>query len=148
MAVMSSLMGTNSMAAMSDLMFSPVFHNFPKLKVSLSEGGVGWIPWLLERADQVWERHRFYQNINQEMRPSEIFERNIWGCFIADQYGVDNRHRIGIDRLTWECDYPHSDSFWPNSRTVASNMFRDIPSDEVEKIVETNARNLFRFPRA
>ncbi|KSZ56090.1 amidohydrolase [Rhodococcus pyridinivorans KG-16] len=148
MAVMSSLMGTNSMAAMSDLLFSSVFHKFPNLKVSLSEGGVGWIPWLLERSDQVWERHRYYQNINQEMRPSEIFRRNIWGCFIVDQYGVDNRHRIGVDRLTWECDYPHSDSFWPNSRKVVSEMFHDVPSDEVEKIVETNARTLFRFPRS
>lgn len=148
MAVMTNLMGTNSMAAMSDLMFSSVFHKFPNLKVSLSEGGAGWIPWLLERADQIWERHRFYQNINQEVRPSELFQRNIWGCFIIDQYGVDNRHAIGVDKLMWECDFPHSDSYWPNSRKIVDEMFHDVPSDEVEKIVETNARTLFRFPRA
>jgi predicted TIM-barrel fold metal-dependent hydrolase len=148
MAVMTSLMGTNSMGALADLVFSPVFHKFPNLKVSLSEGGAGWIPWLLERADQVWERHRFYQNINQQVRPSELFQRNIWGCFISDQYGVDNRHAIGIDRLMWECDYPHSDSYWPNSRKLVAEMFHNVPSDEVEKIVETNARALFRFPRA
>jgi predicted TIM-barrel fold metal-dependent hydrolase len=147
MAVSSTLMGTNSMAAMADLLFSPMLHKHPTLKVSLSEGGVGWMPWLLERADQVWERHRFYQNIHQTMRPSEIFQRNIWGCFIADQYGVDNRHTIGIDRMTWECDYPHSDSYWPNSRKMAAEMFADVPSDEVERMVETNARRLFRFPR-
>jgi predicted TIM-barrel fold metal-dependent hydrolase len=148
MAVMTSLMGTNSMAAMADLMFSPVFHKFPNLKVSLSEGGAGWIPWLLERADQVWERHRFYQNINQMVRPTEIFQRNIWGCFIIDQYGVNNRHTIGVDKLMWECDFPHSDSYWPNSRKIVDEMFHDVPSDEVHKIVETNARTLFRFPRA
>jgi predicted TIM-barrel fold metal-dependent hydrolase len=146
MAVMTNLMGTNSMAAMSDLMFSSVFHKFPNLKVSLSEGGAGWIPWLLERADQIWERHRFYQNINQKVRPSELFQRNIWGCFIIDQYGVDNRHAIGVDKLMWECDFPHSDSYWPNSRKIVEEMFRDVPSNEVEKIVETNARTLFRFP--
>lgn len=148
MAVMTNLMGTNSMAAMSDLMFSSVFHKFPNLKVSLSEGGAGWIPWLLERADQIWERHRFYQNINQHVRPTEIFQRNIWGCFIIDQYGVDNRHAIGVDKLMWECDFPHSDSYWPNSRKIVEEMFRDVRSDEVQKIVETNARTLFRFPRA
>lgn len=148
MAVMTNLMGTNSMAAMSDLMFSSVFHKFPNLKVSLSEGGAGWIPWLLERADQIWERHRFYQNINQKVRPSELFQRNIWGCFIIDQYGVDNRHAIGVDKLMWECDFPHSDSYWPNSRKIVEGMFSDVPSNEVEKIVETNARTLFRFPRA
>ncbi|WP_179475215.1 amidohydrolase family protein [Mycolicibacterium vinylchloridicum] len=147
MAVMTTLMGTNSMAATADLLFSPVFHNHPNLKVSISEGGIGWIPWLLERADITWERHRFYQNIHQTIRPSELFNKHVYGCFIVDQYGVDNRHAIGIDRLTWECDYPHSDSFWPNSRKTASEMFFNVPDDEVKRIVETNARDLFRYPR-
>ena len=147
MAVMTTLMGTNSMASVADLLFSPVFHKHPDLKVSVSEGGIGWIPWLLERADLTWERHRFYQNVHQSVRPSELFQRNVWGCFISDEYGVKNRHEIGVDRLTWECDYPHSDSYWPNSRKVVEEMFRDVPSDEVTRIVETNARELFRFPR-
>lgn len=147
MAVMTTLMGTNSMAATADLLFSPVFHRHPNLKVSISEGGIGWIPWLLERADITWERHRFYQNVHQTIRPSELFQKHVWGCFIVDQYGVDNRHAIGLDRLTWECDYPHSDSFWPNSRKAASEMFLNVPDHEVKQMVETNARELFRYPR-
>jgi predicted TIM-barrel fold metal-dependent hydrolase len=148
MAVMITLMGTNSMNAVCDLLFSPVFHRHPKLKVSVAEGGIGWMPWLLERADLIWERHRFYQNINQTVRPSELFSKHIWGCFITDQYGIDNRHVIGIDRITWETDYPHSDSHWPNSRKVASEAFVNVPDDEVRQIVEGNARELYRFPRA
>jgi predicted TIM-barrel fold metal-dependent hydrolase len=140
-------MGCNSMFAMADLLFSPVFHKFPELKVALSEGGVGWIPYLLERSDATWERHRFYQNINQQLRPSEIFRRNMWGCFIADQCGVDNRHTIGLDKMLWEGDYPHSDSNWPNSRKIAAEQFVHVPDDEVHQIVELNARKLFRFPR-
>jgi predicted TIM-barrel fold metal-dependent hydrolase len=141
-------MGTNSVNAVADLLFSPTFHRHPDLKVSIAEGGIGWIPWLLERADLTWERHRFYQNIDQVTRPSELFNKHIWGCFITDQYGVDNRHRIGIDHVTWEADYPHSDSYWPNSRKVVADMFHDVPDHEVAKIVETNARALYRFPRS
>ena len=147
MAVMISLMGTNSMSAVCDLMFSPVFHRHPGMKVSVAEGGIGWIPWLLERADITWERHRYYQNVDQVTRPSELFRQHIWGCFITDQYGLDNRHAIGIDRITWECDYPHSDSFWPNSRKMAAEAFVNIPDAEVKQIVEDNARALYRFPR-
>jgi predicted TIM-barrel fold metal-dependent hydrolase len=146
-AVNTSLMGTNSMATVVDLLFSPVFHRHPTLKFSISEGGIGWIPWLLERADQVWERHRFYQNINQTARPSDLFREHIWGCFIQDQFGIDSRYAIGVDNLTWECDYPHSDSYWPNSRKIVEEMFHEVPSEEVRAIVETNARTLFRFPR-
>lgn len=148
MAVMITLFGCNSMYAAADLMFSPVFHRHPKLKVALSEGGIGWIPYLLERADYVWERHRYYQNIDQRARPSDLFREHISGCFISDRFGVDNRHAIGVDHITWECDYPHSDSNWPNSRKVASELFLDVPDDEVHRMVELNARKLFRFPRA
>ena len=147
MAVFISLMSCNSMYAVADLAFSPVFHRHPNLKIAFSEGGVGWIPYLLERMDATWEKHRFYQNVNQEVRPSELFRKHIWGCFIVDQHGLSSRDSIGIDRMLWECDYPHSDSHWPNSRKVASEQFLDVPDDEVRQIVEGNARELFHFPR-
>jgi predicted TIM-barrel fold metal-dependent hydrolase len=147
-AVTITLFGCNSMFAAADLMFSPVFHKFPGLKVALAEGGVGWVPYLLERADYVWDRHRFYQNVNQDMKPSEIFRRNIWGCFIDDVHGLRSRHVIGVDRITWECDYPHSDSNWPNSRKRAVEVFAEVPDDEVHRMVEWNSRELFSFPRA
>ena len=118
MAVMIALFGCNSMYATADLLFSPVFHNHPDLKIMLSEGGIGWVPYMLERMDQTWNKHRFYQNINQTVRPSELFSKHLFGCFIDDQHGLASRHEVGIDNITWECDYPHSDSNWPNSRKV------------------------------
>ncbi|GAA0616285.1 amidohydrolase family protein [Sporichthya brevicatena] len=148
LAVSITLFGTNSMSAVVDLLFSPVFHKHPDLKVALSEGGIGWIPYILERADYVWERHRFYQNVNQEVRPSELFRRNVYACFIEDKHGLAVRESVGVSNMLWECDYPHSDSNWPNSRKVAEEVFADVPDEDVRRIVETNARELFRFPRA
>lgn len=144
-AVFISLMGTNSMKALADLCFSPVFHRHPGLKVMLAEGGIGWIPYLLERMDATWERHRFYQDINQDVKPSELFARNIWGCFITDDVGVALRDVIGVDRLTWESDYPHSDSNWPKSRAIAEKAFADVPDADVRKIVQDNAAALLKL---
>ena len=146
-AVTITLFGCNSMFAAADLIFSPVFHKHPRLKVALAEGGIGWVPYLLERADYVWDRHRWYQNVNQDLPPSELFRKHIWGCFIDDVHGLKNRHDIGVDRITWECDYPHSDSNWPNSRKRALEVFAEIPDDEVHRMVEWNSRELFNFPR-
>ena len=146
-AVTITLFGCNSMYAAADLLFSPVFHRHPNLKVALAEGGIGWVPYLLERADYVWDRHRFYQNVNQDVKPSDLFRRNIWGCFIDDVHGLTNRYEVGVDRITWECDYPHSDSNWPNSRKRAVEVFADVPDDEVARMVEWNARELLHFPR-
>ncbi len=49
MAVMITLFGTNSMYATADLLFSPVFHSHPEPEGAFSEGGIGWMPYLLER---------------------------------------------------------------------------------------------------
>ncbi len=147
MAVSITLFGCNSMSALIDLLFSPVFHRHPKLRIALSEGGIGWVPYMLERADYVWERHRFYQNVNQERRPSELYFEHVYSCFIEDRHGLHNREDVGIDNILWECDYPHSDSNWPNSRKIAQEVFMKIPDEDVQKIVELNARRVFNFPR-
>ena len=144
-AVSIALYGCNSMYATADLLFSRVFHRFPRLKVALAEGGIGWVPYLLERIDYTWERHKFYTGVDLDTRPSDLFRTNIWGCFIDDEAGLKNRYDIGIDRITFESDYPHSDSNWPNTRKRVAEVLADIPDDEVHRIVELNARELLGF---
>ena len=96
---------------------------------------------MLERIDYTWERHRYYTGVDLDTRPSDLFRKHIWGCFIDDEAGLKNRHDIGIDRITCESDYPHSDSNWPNSRARAAEVLADVPDDEVHRIVELNARS-------
>jgi predicted TIM-barrel fold metal-dependent hydrolase len=147
-AVAISIFSTNLMWSAADLLFSGVLQRHPKLQFSLAEGGIGWIPYILERCDFVWERHRHYQPIDFDARPSDLFRKHFWGCFIDDEFGVENRHKIGIDRIMLEIDFPHSDSNWPNSRKRAAEVLADVPDDEVEKITEINARTMLRFPRS
>ncbi|MCW2830933.1 MAG: hypothetical protein JWP31_1625, partial [Aeromicrobium sp.] len=147
-AVAITTFGTNLMWSTIDLLFSPMLRKFPGLKVSLAEGGIGWIPYVLERADFVWERHRHYmKTIDFDTRPSDLYKQSIWGCFIDDEFGVINRHAVGVDKMMLEIDYPHSDSNWPNSRKRATEVLADVPDDEVQRITEDNARELFNFPR-
>jgi len=140
-----ALMGLNSMMSASDLIFSGVFLRFPGLRVALSEGGIGWIPYLKERFDYTWERQRYWSNIDKQARPSELFERHIYGCFIDDVAGIEQRHKIGVDKIMIETDYPHSDTSWPNSRKRAAEVLADVPDDEAHQIAEVNARTLYDF---
>lgn len=147
-AVAITLFSSNLMWSAVDLMFSGILQKYPKLQFSLAEGGIGWVPYILERADFVWERHRHYmKNIDFDTRPSDLFRKHFWGCFIDDEVGVENRHKVGIDRIMLEIDYPHSDSNWPNSRKRAAEVLADVPDDEVARITETNARTMLNFPR-
>ncbi|WP_067904626.1 amidohydrolase family protein [Nocardia vaccinii] len=146
-AVAIALFASNLMWTTVDLLFSGALQRHPKLQFLLSEGGIGWVPYILQRTDQTWERHRHYQDIDKNTRPSELFHKHFWGCFIDDQHGLDNRYEIGIDKILLEIDFPHSDSNWPNSRKRAAEMFANVPDDEATMIAETNARRLLRFPR-
>jgi predicted TIM-barrel fold metal-dependent hydrolase len=141
------LFSSNLMWTTVDLLFSGALQRFPGLHFSLAEGGIGWIPYILERSDYTWDRHRYYQNIDFDAKPSDLFRKHFWGCFIDDEHGIRNRHTIGVDRIMIEIDYPHSDSTWPESRKRAAEVLADVPDDEAEMILETNARTLFNFPR-
>lgn len=140
-----SLFATNLMWTTADLLFSGVLQRHPNLKIVLAEGGIGWLPYMVERIDYSWDRHRWYQNVDRETRPSELFKKHFYGCFIDDYHGIANRHEIGVDRITFEVDYPHSDSNWPHTRKHASENFINVPDDEVHQIVELNARRLLNF---
>jgi len=87
--------------------------------------------------------------VNREVSPGELFARgHLGGCFIADRAGLEARHRIGVDHIMFESDYPHSDSNWPNTRKILAESMLDIPDDEARKMVEDNARKFYDFPRS
>lgn len=128
----------------ADLLWSRVLKNFPTIRIALSEGGIGWIPYFLERADYVHEHHKAwtFQDFGG-MRPSEVWRRNIISCFIDDPIGVVNRHAVGIDTITWECDYPHSDTTWPRSPEALFAQLDGVPDADIRKITHENAIRFF-----
>jgi predicted TIM-barrel fold metal-dependent hydrolase len=139
-----TLLACNSMGLAADLLLSGVFARFPGVRVALSEGGIGWMPYFLERVDYTWEGHRKLEpQTDFGLRPSEMFAGHVFGCFIDDAVGLEQRHRIGVSQIMWESDFPHADSAWPHSRECLADRVRDIPDDEVRQIVHTNAVDLF-----
>jgi predicted TIM-barrel fold metal-dependent hydrolase len=112
--VMITLQPMNICQAAADLLWSPIPRSFPDLRIALTEGGIGWIPYFLERVDRTFDMHHQWTGQDfGDRRPSEIFREHFLTCFIDDPVGFDLRHRIGIGNICWELDYPHSDSTWP-----------------------------------
>src|SRR3954453_3877232 len=144
--VMITLQPMNIVQAASDLVWSRVLQNFPDLRVAMSEGGIGWIPYFLERADYVYKHHKEWTGTDLGgCLPSELFNERIITCFIDDAVGLENRHHLNLDHITWECDYPPSDSTWPHSPELLAPALAGIPDDEINKITHENAIRLFRY---
>lgn len=141
-SVQATLSFGNAMASMSDFLFSGVLIRYPTLKLAYSEGQIGWIPYILERADDVWVTHRAWaQDSGMKIPepPSTYYYRQIYGCFFRDAHGIKSLEEVGVDNITFETDYPHSDSTWPDTKEVAEAMFAGLPDDVVYKIVRGNA---------
>jgi predicted TIM-barrel fold metal-dependent hydrolase len=141
--VMISITPMNSFLALNDLMWTPVFRKFPQIKIAMSEGGIGWIPYALERMDYVYEHHHSWTGA--DFGGSDVYRDHIITCFISDEAGVEQRHRVGVDSITWECDYPHSDSTWPHSPERLWKEICDVPEDEINKMTHLNAMRDFQF---
>jgi predicted TIM-barrel fold metal-dependent hydrolase len=141
--VMITLQPMNIVQAAADILWSRVMTEFPDVTFALSEGGIGWVPYFLERCDYVYEHHQAWTGQDLPARPSELFRQRFVTCFIDDAAGVRNRHAVGLDRVTWECDYPHSDSTWPQSPERLAASLAGVPDDEVDAITHANAMRLF-----
>ncbi len=146
--VMITLQPMNIQSAAADLLWSRVIKNFPQLRIALSEGGTGWIPYFLDRVDRTFEMHRAWTQQDFGGRlPSEVFREHFLTCFISDPIGVEMRHHIGVDNMCWEADYPHSDSMWPTAPEELNAVFHanDVPDDEVHKMSHENAMRWYSF---
>jgi predicted TIM-barrel fold metal-dependent hydrolase len=140
-AVAATLSFNNAMASMSDFLFSGVLVRFPDLKLAYSEGQIGWIPYILERVDTVWTEHRAWGGVRDLVPepPSTYYFRQMFGCFFRDHHGVDSLDKVGVDNVTFETDYPHTDSTWPDTKEVATELMQGVPDDAVHKIMRGNA---------
>ena len=136
-----------TMLVAQDLLFGPTFRRFPQLRVALSEGGIGWIPFYLERADRHFTNQTWIGNDFGGKLPSEVFREHILACFITDPAGLKLRHQIGTDIIAWECDYPHTDTTWPESPELLWREIEDAGATEAEinRITWENSARFFRW---
>jgi predicted TIM-barrel fold metal-dependent hydrolase len=143
-AVAATLSFNNAMASLTDFLFSGVLVRFPDLRLAYSEGQIGWIPYVLERADDVWREHRAWGGVADRIPepPSTYYYRQVFGCFFRDRHGLESLERVGVDNITFETDYPHTDSTWPHTREVAAALMGDLPQEAVDKICRRNAARM------
>jgi predicted TIM-barrel fold metal-dependent hydrolase len=148
-AAAATLSFNNAMASMSDYLFSGVLVRYPELKLAYSEGQIGWIPYILERADDVWREHRAWGGVKDKVPepPSTYYYRQIFGCFFRDRHGLRSLDEVGVDNVTFETDYPHTDSTWPDTKAIATEYMAPFDDETAYKILRGNAIRMLGLER-
>ena len=168
LAFMAYSAAVNQAGTLLDWLFSGNFTKHSRLKIALSEGSIGWMPYFLERAEQVVDKQRFWAsrfdiNMNathdrgEEKKAASfdldtdvraLFRDHVFGTFIEDQAGLRLLDIIGEDNVMLECDYPHSDSTWPDTINLARKWLGHLPEDVQHKITIGNAERIYNFTAA
>ena len=151
-----------------DWVFSEAFARYPTLRICLAEGGVGWMPFVIQRCDYAlrqyssWvDRYSFNADLSVTDRgpgartwkhgdrsARDVFRDHIFGCFIDDEHGARSIGEIGASNVMVECDFPHADSGWPNNVAMVNRAIAHLSADEQELVRQGNARRLFQLDLA
>jgi predicted TIM-barrel fold metal-dependent hydrolase len=142
-----TLFGQLSLTACAEWVWSGWAVKYPTLKVAMSEGGIGWVAMLLDRLDNIVDRSGYAEGgFGPQLRPADVMQRNFWFCTLDDPSTIDTRHRIGVENIMVEVDYPHGDGTWPETQQVIEKYWGHIPNDELRLMTHANAARLFRHP--
>jgi predicted TIM-barrel fold metal-dependent hydrolase len=147
--VLPTVFPVNALIAAGEWVWSGVAVRFPHLDVALSEGGIGWVPMLMDRVDYVLDHSASGSESSRwhcDLRPSEVLRRNFWFCTIDDPSMAPLLGRIGLDHVMVESDYPHADSTWPDTQQVVHAAFGHLDPDQRRLVAAGNAATLFRHP--
>jgi predicted TIM-barrel fold metal-dependent hydrolase len=139
-----TLFSAVSLNACAEWVWSGYGLRMPKLKIVMSEGGIGWVAMLLDRLDNIIDRSGY--GLGWDERPADVLKRNFWFCTIDDPSTIDTRHRIGVENIMFETDYPHGDGTWPDTQLVLEKAWGHIPPAELRAMCSENAARVFRHP--
>lgn len=142
-----ALSAQNAQGSLCDWLLSGTLHRFPNLKIVYAESQIGWMPYILERADIVWRDG--VGAIDLPNPPSSYVPGRVFGCIFDDQHGLDSRGAVGMGSILFETDYPHADGTWPDSRGVAHRLCTNasMNADEIYAFLRGNAIRAFGLER-
>ncbi|WP_331769423.1 amidohydrolase (plasmid) [Embleya sp. NBC_00888] len=131
----------NAQYSFVDWLMSGVLARFRNLKIAYSEGQIGWMPFVLERVDNVFRHSASWAGLDPSLTepPSTYAAGRVFGCFFEDDFGIASRRAVGIERITFETDYPHQDGTWPHTRDILERIADRVEPDELYRIARGNA---------
>lgn len=145
---------------LAHLILGGVFERHPDLRVAFTEQGSAWVVGELATLDTTVlmmetgaPSFHFFGGDEMVRRltllPSEYFARNCYLGSSAFRRGeAELRHDIGVDRIMWGNDFPHSEGTFPYTSEALRLVLWDVPDDEVRAMLGGTAATVYGFDLA
>ena len=142
-AALSTMAQMSNMATIANLIFSGLLDRFPRLKFVSVESGSGWLPFLLESLD-----YQFDENgvTDLALRPSEYFQRQIYGSYWFEKDLAPAIDKLGEDNLMFETDFPHATCLYPKVRDQIQDSLEGLAPRVQRKLLYENAVRVYGLP--
>lgn len=141
---------SHSMSTVMDplvqLISSGVFVRHPGLRAGSIEGGIGWVPWMVETLDYAHQAHHMWVRPVLPEPPSFYYRRNCFSAFMHDRSTLLLAEELDlVDNFLWSNDYPHHEGSWPHSAASIERQMDTLSETSREKILGLNAARVFEL---
>jgi predicted TIM-barrel fold metal-dependent hydrolase len=124
---------------------SGILDRHPELRFGCFEGGIGWIPALLDLMDETYVKHHMwvFPKLNHGL-PSEYFKEHAVASFQEDRAGLLLAEPYGLEKnICWSNDYPHHEGTWPHSAAAIERAFGHLKEETRAAVLGLNAARFF-----
>ncbi|MGE0745617.1 MAG: amidohydrolase family protein [Rhodospirillales bacterium] len=126
------------MIQLTDMMFSGVFDDFPKLRVAFLEGGASWVPFMMDRMDYEYDTVQGME-VKKKVRhaPSWYMTEtdNFWvSCEMGERGIKYTADAMGSDRIMYASDFPHE----PTEEALMSDIPKFLERDDLDETTKVN----------
>ncbi|MEO5842991.1 MAG: amidohydrolase family protein [Acidimicrobiales bacterium] len=129
--------------ALIDLLYAYVLVGHPRLRIVLVEGGIGWLPYVIDRIEFfARQRPEVWSPPSRQRTPGDILREQVHVSFIDDAFGLTMLGAVAAEHVHWQCDFPHADSPWPHSRAALGAQLAHVDERTARGIAGANTEAL------
>jgi predicted TIM-barrel fold metal-dependent hydrolase len=120
--------------------FGGILDRHPGLRIGWFEGGINWVPSVLQDAEHIAASFHHLANLDIRHEPRHYWEEHMMASFMVDPLGLDLIDRIGVDRVMWSTDFPHNESTYGYTSESLASVVSAVGPEAARAIVGGNVK--------
>jgi predicted TIM-barrel fold metal-dependent hydrolase len=120
--------------------FGGILDRHPGVRVGWFEGGINWVPSVIQDAEHLGASFRHLANLEVQHAPQHYWDNHMFASFVVDPLGLELIDRIGVERVMWSTDFPHNESTYGYTDRSLASVVDAVGPEASAAIVSHNVK--------